>query len=293
MDDPAKVDISGPAARGGKWVTGIKAKAAGSAKVLKLTAKDAAGNVRTPKEVEVHVGQFVNTPEFPTDLIAKVFREGKADQMQGVIRMLHNHPQTVANQKSAHNVARWKTDRACGTVAKVAGQKFFNIRTDYEDAKKTGGSIHKPILKKGAPARIDISYVDGIIERMAKLIQKDLKAGMPVLVSVVDDPPTTTLDNGMLNHTSFGAHSVLIVACTDDHQQFLFLDPWPSGSKYKYAGGISGATTFGIECKHLGVFKIMPAPEPERNFNIMMNRPDSQGTHTGDNYLEVIFGPLR
>jgi len=291
---PGKVTITGPTAISGKWVFKVKANLAGAGSKVDLKASNAAGSVST-STVTAFVGQYNETPEFPTDLIANTFKTGKAYQMQALIRMLHNHSENLANQKSSFNIGRWKHERACGTVSKVAGQKIFWAGTEYEDKKSppSGGHIHKPILKTSPPTRDDIKYVPGIIEKMAKIIKKNLDSGKPSIVSVVDDPANTSLQYGMLGHTSLGAHSVLIIGCTADAKNFLFLDPWPHGSKYKYEGGIHGASTFGTECNHLGVFSIMPAPEPSRPFDIMMNRPDTQGTHTGDNYLEVIFGPLK
>lgn len=285
-----KVTITGPKAKAGKWTFLVKANAAGAGSTVELKAMNAAGSVTT-SPVTAFVGQFKETPDFPIDLIANVFKNGKGYQMQALTRMLHNHSENLANQKSKFNVGRWTHDRACGTVAKVAGQRLFNNKTEYEDKKKTGGHIHKPIIKVGKPERKDITYVPGIIETMGKAIKKNLEADLPVVVSAVDSPPDTSLENGMLGHTSFGAHSVLIIGCSSDAKKFLFIDPWPGGSKYKYEGTIHGAATFGIECKHLGVFAIMPAPEADRPFDIMMNHPDTQGSHSGDAYLEVIFGP--
>ena len=287
ISGPQVVSISSPVKVGPKWTFTVKAHGNG---VNFLAATDASGSLATPQLLAI-AGTFLNHFGLASqDLLANVFRGSDPARMHAIARMLNNNPDNIFNEKSKANVDRWG-ELACGTCSKVGGMKLLNPKTDYEDHKKTGGHLHKPITKKGTLARADVLYEPGVIDTLTRATKKNLEAGMPVLVSLAYNVPIMRLEGGYLVHTGDGAHTVLIVGCNSAGTEFLYVDPWPKGSLLKYDGG-PRASAFPKTCEHLGVFKVMR--DPIRGTDILRARPDTQGPDepfAGDNFLEVIFGP--
>ena len=280
------VTFTAPAKGGSGWQFTITAVAAGS---VVLKAADKNGLVLA--ELEIFAGPIINHGTMEVDFIADTFRGADAKKKHEMMLLLDNDPDNLFNEHSGANVRQWG-DLACGTVSKVGGMRLINAKTEYEDHKKTGGHIHLPIKKKGNLTRADVLYAPGVITNVTKAIQKNLTAGMPVLVSLAYSVPSMPLSGGFLMHTKSGAHTVLIVGCNKNADQFLYVDPWPGGSKLKYRGGPAGLTPFADPCLHLGIFVILK--DPVRNIDTLRTHPDNQGPaeeFSGDNYLEVIFGP--
>ena len=95
-----------------------------------------------------------------------------------------------------------------------------------------------------------------------------------------------------------GGHTLLIVGCTNDGQQFLYIDPWTGGSMMEYQGGIAG-NTFPGKCVQIG--KLIVAFDPDRRVkptgsanNIIRTHADTQAlfSYSDNSYLEVVSAPF-
>jgi hypothetical protein len=157
--------------------------------------------------------------------------------------------------------------------------------------------VHEPL--SGRPtSRKQVKYRSDRIETLRRQIVGALNDGAPVRVAVVDSPTSITPMNGYLVAYAAGGHTVIIVGCTADGMQFLYIDPWGSGSQMEYKGGIEGAKFTGT-CLQLG--KLVVDYDPDRRVkatdtakNIIREAADTQGSfkYASDNYLEVVAAPF-
>lgn len=129
-------------------------------------------------------------------------------------------------------------------------------------------------------------------------IVRALSDGNAVRVGVLDSPVGMTPENGNLVAYRAGGHTLLIVGCTNDGQQFLYIDPWTGGSMMEYQGGIAG-NTFPGKCVQIG--KLIVAFDPDRRVkptgsanNIIRTHADTQAlfSYSDNSYLEVVSAPF-
>jgi hypothetical protein len=291
------VSVSPPTGHGTKRTFTIKGIGTGH---TILSASNNAGHNITAA-LHIYVGAVVNHVRpgavMEHDLVAKVFRGSDPAKMHVLNRMLANDPDNLFNEKSSENQRRWCPSGSClpcGTVCKAGGQQVFDAGTDY-----TYEDYYEPIAGMGTPAgraglrREDIKYNPITLDRGCKAIQQRLTRGQPVLVGLTYQPVGIVTANGTLNVTGSGGHTVLIVGCNADASKFLYIDPYPQGSKLDYAGGPAGANAFPGECDYMGMFELQA--DIARGCMVLRQSASSvghSGVFAGDQYLEVVSGPL-
>jgi hypothetical protein len=105
-------------------------------------------------------------------------------------------------------------------------------------------------------------------------------------------------ENGNLVAYRAGGHTLLIVGCTEDGQEFFYIDPWTGGSMMEYKGGIAG-NTFPGKCVQIGMLSV--AFDADRRVtrtgganNIIRTDPDTQALFRYENnsFLEVVSAPF-
>src|SRR5215831_4011702 len=83
--------------------------------------------------------------------------------------------------------------------------------------------------------------------------------------------------------------------------KFLYFDPFGpdadksqrlGGSILQYQGGMEGLNTFPDRCRYLGMFAEIPDPVRGPVLRQVADTQDPDGTFTGDQFLEVISGPM-
>jgi hypothetical protein len=296
-----KVTISTPSATNNATIRKFTVKATGSGKTV-LSATDDAGNaLTTGADLEVIAGDFLNHTGMDEDLVAKAFQGGDAGKMHALIRMLFNSDDNIFNELSDANQRQWcrlpdgRPDPngclPCGTVAKVGGWKLYDPNLKY-----TYHSYHQQLAgmrdaaKRAALKRDDVKMNNDRLKEGRKAIHERLKKGIPSVVGVVYIPATAMQPSGTFNVTDSGGHTVLIVGCSADEKKFLYIDPYPKGSKLKYAGGVAGHTAF-PNCDYLGLFEFQPASRGTSDV-LRSTTPGDSGIFSGDQFLEVVSGPV-
>jgi len=286
---------------GNKWVFTVEALGAGK---VKLSAVDSKG--RVPPELTVNAGVFKNHPNMEQDLIADVYKGIDPGKMYAITRILHNDPENLVNENSNANIQKWG-DLACGTVAKVAGQKLFYPKTDYDyheyykiAPKLEGAGPHRHQVWR-IDSREEVTYDPGKLTQGEKAIQARLKKGQPCVVGLTYIPSSSIQRGGSLSETGAGGHTVLIIASDHDAKKFLYFDPFGpdadksqrlGGSILQYQGGMEGLNTFPDRCRYLGMFAEIPDPVRGPVLRQVADTQDPDGTFTGDQFLEVISGPM-
>ena len=93
------------------------------------------------------------------------------------------------------------------------------------------GAIHEPV-SSAITDRKQVKYRPERLETLRGQIIRSLTDGNAVRVGVLDDPVTPKMkpENGNLVAYRAGGHTLLIVGCSTDGQQFLYIDPSTGGS---------------------------------------------------------------
>lgn len=265
-------------------------------------------------DLTVCVGNFVNHRDddgdlLDVDLIANVFRGSDVLRKQILLNMLANDPSNYLNENNTYNENKWKP-LACGTVSKVGGLDLMNPKTDYDYQPyyqtikpqiQTVRGVRKQVW--AINDRSDIVYDENKLKQGAKAIQKRLKNGLPVVTGIAYNPFSSLQPGGKLKETGTGGHTVLIVGCNADATRFLYIDPYgprsektPRGSVLKYNGWLSGGISpLKAPCEHLGIFELL-GPDKSGRASMLLRQvaatQASGGTFDGEQYLEVVSGPL-
>jgi hypothetical protein len=272
-----------------------------------LYATDPAGNSKAA--LKVVVGHFENHPGMQVDLIADVCRGSDSFKIHGLQRMLHNqyvgyvapnyvytNGDNVFEQHAPPNKSLDSTigTMSCGVVARFRTEEIFPKSVAPPDNWYKIGAVHEP-LSGPVTDRKQVKYRSAMIETLRGQILRALKNGQPVLVGVVDSPVGMRPENGDLVAYNAGGHTVVIVGCSNDGKEFLYIDPWGGGSKMEYKGGIVGNRFDDDKCSQIGKFIV--AYDPDRRVKqtdtankIIRQHPDTQGSfsYSGGNYLEVV-----
>lgn len=292
------------------WTFIITAKAPGRAAI---SIKDPT-NKNFISDISVCVGNFINHRDddgnlLDVDLIANVFRGSDVLRKQILLNMLANDPGNYINENNTHNENKWGP-LACGTVSKVSGLDLMNSKTEY-DYQPYYKTIKPQIQTVGGRKkqvwaindRAEIIYDENKLKQGVKAIQKRLKNGLPVVTGVSYIPSSALQPGGKLKETGTGGHTVLIVGCNADATRFLYIDPYgprsgkaPRGSVLKYNGWLAGGISpFKNACEHLGMFELFDSGKSGRASILLRQVASTQasgGTFDGEQYLEVVSGPL-
>ena len=273
--DPNVAPISGISAGRRSQSFTVEAKGDGGST---LTGTDKAGtSVVDP--LKVVVGDFKYHDNMKLDLIAEAGRSSSGSKIFLVQRLLNNNKDdsNLFNQKSDKNKRDFKTHLACGSVCERSGKLLFgNVEDKYF-------TYHVPL--KDLSSRADIRYKEGTMNRAREIIKLRLKSGMAVRVGATYRPQKSMLLNGYLQPSHSGGHFLLIVGCNSDADTFLYIDPWPDGSTLMYKGGIE---SYPDKCSFLGLLtvdKLARGP-------ILRSAKDNTGSFKGDDFLEIIAGPM-
>ena len=229
----------------------------------------------------VQVGRFESHANMEHDLIANVYRSADPEKMHELNRMMFNDPENLFNENSSGNRKKWG-DLACGTVSKVGGAALFFPKLDYgyKEYYKT------PIVGK---TRADIKIDGPTLERGRNALAARLAKGQPSIVGLIY--MDGAIQRGTVNVTGGGGHTVLVVGCSSDKRQFLYIDVWQDGSKLQYTGGYAGRALFPNPCTELGLFEMKT--DPMRGIQILRSTtPGDDAVFQGSQFLEVVAGPL-
>ena len=263
----------------------------------------------TKAKLEVVVGNFESDPRMIFDLIADVGKGSDSFKIHALQRMLNNRWLASGSFTNGDNVFEQNAssnthddpdvgNMTCGHVAKWRGSEVFDkIASVDHDWYLTG--FHEPVGK--VSKRDDLKYRPERIQAVKTQIVSALSKKTAVRVGVADDPKIMVNVGGKLVAYWKGGHTALIVGCTTDLTQFLYIDPWGGGSKMEYKGGIAGNKVPGA-CEHLGLFALThdPArrarstPPANKASNLMRQSLHTEGSFSEakGNYLEVISAPF-
>ena len=265
----------------------------------------------------VVAGKFENHPGMKADLIADICRGSDSFKILALQQMLNNrftgwgnashtsinitNTENIFSQQASPNISSDPKVGAmtCGIVVRYRAEQVFpKVLAPTADWYRVG-AIHEPVWSR-ITDRKQVKYRPEAVEALRGQIVRSLSDGNAVRVGVLDDPVTgqMTPENGNLVAYRAGGHTLLIVGCTDDGLQFLYIDPWTGGSKMEYKGGIAG-NTFSGECAQIG--KLIVTHDPGRRVkstdtrnNIIRMHVDTQALFRYDNnsYLEVVSAPF-
>jgi hypothetical protein len=243
-----------------------------------LNGKDAKG-ADSVWPLTVVAGEFKNHVGMAIDLLAEELgRSADPFKIYSLQRLLNNNDDNLFNQRSSANTDKFKTRLACGSVCTASGSKLFG--------KVSENYLTYHTLTTKVDSRDDVKYAKGTIDRARVVIKKLLEKGTAVRVGVTYAPSTAMIKARQLQPTSSGGHFVLIVGCNAAADQFLYIDPWPGGSKLQYKGGIA-SDPYPDKCKFLGLFVI----ENLARGPVLRQSKDAEGSFSGDSFLEIIAGP--
>src|SRR5262249_47183874 len=154
---------------------------------------------------------------------------------------------------------------------------FGNVSVEYN-------TYHHPIARHTKHVTWnDVRYEEMATRSAVTAIKTNLNRGIAVRVGVAYDPsPSMGGPNGPLQPTSSGAHCLLLVAVNND--RFLYLDPYPGGSKITYLGGLPFNRR--RMCSYLGLLKLVTDERgPHLVSDMEFSTKDTLGPY------EVIAGP--
>jgi len=181
------------------------------------------------------------------DLLAAVSNGTDARKIVAIQQILHNRHDSILDQFTGTYGS--KTTLSCGDVLQKVGTALFGkVTVDYN-------TYHRPIVRR--PTKLgwgDVRYDETTMRNALSSIKATLGRGVPVRVGVAYDPnPGMLAPNGALQPTSSGGHFLLLVAYNDD--RFLYLDPYPGGSKITYNGGLPFNQK--RACGYMGTMKLV------------------------------------
>ncbi len=262
---------------------GLKAIGAGTAT---LNGKDSSDkNVSDP--LKLVAGDFKKHEGMEKDLLAEVGQSSNAAAIYKLQRLLQNDSENLFDQFNNGSKEKFHSPLACGSVAKAGGDVLFGRTISHSYEKDS--SYHQWMPKVNR--RDDVVYDENLMRRVRLVIGRHVKRGNPVLIGCAYDPQTSMLNQGHLQATRDGGHSVLIVGCNAAFTKFLYVDPLPGGSNMKYKGGIAH-DSYPMQCHYLGEFHVDSFQEILGRGPVLRQRADTQAYIFGGNrYLEVISGP--
>jgi len=268
-DPPGALDIRLGSPRSGGVDVAIRAKTLG--KVVIYVGNEPVGAVTVGPHAS-HLGPRA------VDLLARISNGPDARKIVAIQQIIQNRkaPAPIIDQ---HDGVYGDPSRLlCGTVAQRAGTALFG------DVFHGGASYHEPIKAHGkakmtfADIRYDPKVTLGAIAR----IKSHLDSGSAVRLGLVYNPEWSMLaPNGALQAERSGGHTVLVVGYVDD--QFLYLDPFPGGSRVKYRGGLP--FNKGMTCDYMGILGV--TEERGKHLAAIIDEP------LGPEFsaLDVISGP--
>jgi hypothetical protein len=272
------------------------------------------GTYAVKASLDVVVGNFEKHPGMQVDLIANVCRGSDSLKIHALQRMLNNNKllsidadgfgvynngDNIFNQGALQNKSPdAKIGRmTCGIVARWRTEQVFPKSVAPLFDWYLQGVVHEPLAGKPTD-RKQIKYRSDRIETLRNQIVRALNDGSAVRAAVVDVPTIITPTHGYLVTYATGGHTVVIVGCTTDGKQFLYIDPWGGGSQMEYQGGIAGAK-FKDPCLQIGKFIVDYDPDrrvsaADTKPNMIREHVDTQGsfTYSSGNFLEIVAAPF-
>lgn len=210
------------------------------------------------------------------DLVAKVSNGADCRKIVAIQQILQTRPPVIIDQRTG---SYGNLDGLiCGTVVQRAGEALFG-RVDH-----SGQTYHRSI-SRGANAMSfdDIAYDPTVTRSAVATIKALLDRGTAVRLGAVYSPAWPMLGpNGALQAELSGGHTILAVGYSGD--QFLYLDPFPKGSRLRYGGGLP--FNDGRTCDYLGILEL----RCERGLHLEAITDDDLKSKLGS--MDVISGPL-
>ena len=224
-----------------------------------------------------------------------------ADAAHTLINISNN--QNIFSQQAAPNISSDPKvgTMTCGIVARFRAEQVFpigKVLAPTADWYRVG-AIHEPLSSR-ITNRKQVKYRPERVEALlwANRTRSDRRQCCPGRCPRRSRHQQNDAENGNLVAYRAGGHTVLIVGCTNNGQEFLYIDPWTGGSMMEYQGGIAG-NTFPGKCVQIG--KLIVAHDPDRRVtptgaanNIIRTHVDTQALFRLDNnsYLEVVSAPF-
>ncbi|MEO8127789.1 MAG: hypothetical protein ABJF23_14980 [Bryobacteraceae bacterium] len=216
---------------------------------------------RFSEDLKIKVcGEPTRQPGYSVDMLSELASTGNAKQ-------IHVYSQIVTGPSTDRNILSQNTTAGhynCGDVAGAYGSKIF--------AKPTHTNYYRyyltPTSDKMADLRFDDKMVRNGISRMKAFLDKRVSVRL-----------------WAIHHDGFAkfivgdtrTHYLTVIGYSGD--KFLYIDPWPSGSKLQYDGGMYPKTWVAF----LGELTFDPA-----DLGNGINSPaSSKGLHT----YRIIAGP--
>ena len=272
-----------------------------------LTSLSAVDAGKTQAKLDVVVGNFEKDPSMEIDLMAKIGQGDDSLKIHALQSMLNNRwtdegvftvQDNLFEQNSPANFNQKFKNLTCGFVSVYRARQVFGIPPLGAGDDWYRRPIHERLHGKTLAKRDDVKYKPEKITALIAKIVAALKKDLAVPVAVLDDPVGMQIDDGKLIAYNAGGHSVIIVGCNHDTNQFLYIDPWGGGSHMEYKGGIAANRVPG-KCVHLGLFDVIN--DPDRRFkpsdisaNLIRGSASTEFTFNlaKNNFLEVVSARL-
>ena len=233
-----------------------------------LTATDRAGTAKAT--LEVVAGTFDYHPGMKVDLIADICRgtdsfkkfcvAANAPQCLCIVGRRSPHSDQH-QQQSKHLLAAGRPQHFLGSKGhhhdlrhcrEIRAEQVFpigKVLAPTADWYRVG-AIHEPLSSR-ITNRKQVKYRPERVEALRGQIVRALTDGNAVRVGVLDDPVTSrmTPENGNLVAYRAGGHTVLIVGCTNNGQEFLYIDPWTGGSMRNTRAGSQATRSRANACR--------------------------------------------
>ena len=206
--------------------------AAGTASIVETA------NGKSATILKVTVGTVTNDTGMKVDLLADLGRSDDARKLDAYRRALDPNNNAVSNdsdtwaaklagQPFKQNTTPGKYD--CGeTIGRFGKDLFGGVSLTYGKA-----YYLKPTSDRMDDLQMDVPALTGGMKAIRKLL--DDKKTVRVFVAHLDGFTTPVITNTA--HTHFLS---IIGYGGDSNDKFLYIDPWPGGSKLKYTSGIFG-----------------------------------------------------
>ena len=210
------------------------------------------------------------------DLISKVSNGSDCRRIVAIQQILQGRPPTIIDQLTG--TYGNKDGLICGTVVQRAGEALFG-RVDH-----SGQTYHKTLSRRsGTMSFDDIAYDPNVTRTAVAKIKALLDRGTAVRLGAVYAPAWSMLGpNGALQAELSGGHTILAVGYSG--HRFLYLDPFPKGSRLKYDGGLP--FNDGKTCDYLGILEL----RSQRGLHLEALTDDGLKPKLGS--MDVISGPL-
>jgi hypothetical protein len=223
----------------------LRGSTVGTSAAVAAFVAGSGSKTRYAQDLKVKVrGLPTNQPGYSVDLLANIAANGSSNQLHQYSRITQDPPEAKIILSQDTRGGHYN----CGDTAASYGPKIFG-----KDTSLVYYTYYLPAkTSKMADLRFDAARVGQGIASIRAMLAK----GKPVRVWLIHDDgfATPTIRD------DWRTHFLTIIGYSSN--RFLYLDPWPDGSKFKYNGGMypakeiafMGELTFNLGSLELGIF---------------------------------------